>query len=105
MYLQTSRLHYTLRCSDCLFQKAISFKNNIYNQARRQDYLDELEFDILHPFLKNKHSISTIPNEFFRIIRVWIMFVQKFYNMKSAFVYTNNYNILNILLQCYIYYL
>ena len=39
MYLQTSRLHYTLRCSDCLFQKAISFNKNFYNQARRQDLL------------------------------------------------------------------
>ena len=38
MYLQASRLHYTLRCSDCLFQKAISFNKNFYNQARRQDY-------------------------------------------------------------------
>ena len=39
MYLQTSRLHYTLRCSDCLSQKAISFNKNFYNQARRQDLL------------------------------------------------------------------
>ena len=37
MYLQTSRLHYTLRFSDCLSQKAISFNKNFYNQARRQD--------------------------------------------------------------------
>ena len=39
MYLQTSRLHYTLRFSDCLSQKAISFNKNFYNQARRQDLL------------------------------------------------------------------
>ena len=52
MYLQTSRLHYTLRCSDCLFQKAISFNKNFYNQARRQDYLDKLEFIALLEILK-----------------------------------------------------
>ena len=37
MYLQTSRLCYTLRFSDFLSQKAISFNKNFYNQARRQD--------------------------------------------------------------------
>ena len=37
MYLQTSRLHYTLHPSDCLSQKANSFNKNFYNQARRPD--------------------------------------------------------------------